>query len=563
MKSLFVFLSVVLFTQTVLSEVTEEEEIHVASIADLILHITGGASNSTVNESAFLQFVLDVGAASEEDSHAGHAHRRAFHVAYQSRTRRTSRRYSLRQSDDHDHDHDHDHDVDHDEHAEEEEHTCPDPEALFHAVDTDTDHVLSALEIEAALPTILMFVAECKEAAHAAECSSPSTAIRWGATFGMTVLISAIACVGLTCVPVLMRWPVSIAFLTAFAIGSLLGEVFFHIIPEIFGQHGPYAIAGGYEEPTGIAPISPLHSSIMILAGFLATFIFDRGIEILRRHMLPGAVGDILAHGSASADGPVQRPDSADAMNTPTSSTVVPMEMMSPETRAAYEKRVKPAEEAETEAEISAVTRPISEDEGTEAQTTSAVRRSSWTSAGSFGLGMNGKTVRETLRTSRSVAWMIFFSDLLHNVVDGLAIGAAFSVSVRLGVATSVAVIVHEVFQEVADFAILLGAGVPVPVALVVNFLSAVVCIAGGMVGVGASERSSDAQSYILGFSAGGFLAIAVGHLTHEMWSSFERHAAAFDSWRMKIAGTAGMVLCIVIGLVAMLLLSSVEGHSC
>src|SRR4030065_1763939 len=76
---------------------------------------------------------------------------------------------------------------------------------------------------------------------------------------------------------------------------------------------------------------------------------------------------------------------------------------------------------------------------------------------------------------------LILIGDSLHNFVDGVAIAAAFAGSVPLGIATSVAVIAHEVPQEVGDFAILLEDGYSRSRALVFNALTSMTTLLGAI----------------------------------------------------------------------------------
>ncbi|GIY60208.1 metal cation symporter ZIP14 [Caerostris extrusa] len=86
--------------------------------------------------------------------------------------------------------------------------------------------------------------------------------------------------------------------------------------------------------------------------------------------------------------------------------------------------------------------------------------------------------------TIATVAWMIIFGDGLHNFIDGLSIGAAFSESILAGVSISVAVICEEFPHELGDFAVLLSAGMTMRQALLYNFLSAITCYLGLVIGI-------------------------------------------------------------------------------
>ena len=73
----------------------------------------------------------------------------------------------------------------------------------------------------------------------------------------------------------------------------------------------------------------------------------------------------------------------------------------------------------------------------------------------------------------KPIGHLILASDFLHNAVDGIVIGASFLVSVEVGIATTIAVVLHEIPQEIADFGILIHAGWTRARALLWNFFSA------------------------------------------------------------------------------------------
>ena len=77
---------------------------------------------------------------------------------------------------------------------------------------------------------------------------------------------------------------------------------------------------------------------------------------------------------------------------------------------------------------------------------------------------------------------MILLGDAFHNFVDGAVIAASFVVSIPLGIASSLAIIAHEIPQEVADFAVLLASGYSRQKAFLYNTISASTTIAGGII---------------------------------------------------------------------------------
>jgi zinc and cadmium transporter len=108
---------------------------------------------------------------------------------------------------------------------------------------------------------------------------------------------------------------------------------------------------------------------------------------------------------------------------------------------------------------------------------------------------------------------MILIGDSLHNFVDGVAIAAAFAGSVSLGVATSLAVIAHEVPQEVGDFAILLESGYTRARALLWNVLSSLAALLGAILTYYTLPFVRWAVPYLLSLSAASFLYIALADL--------------------------------------------------
>jgi zinc and cadmium transporter len=112
---------------------------------------------------------------------------------------------------------------------------------------------------------------------------------------------------------------------------------------------------------------------------------------------------------------------------------------------------------------------------------------------------------------------LILFSDGIHNFVDGVIIGASFLVSIPVGIATTIAVILHEIPQEIGDFAVLLHSGYTKTRALWLNFLSAISSILGLVVILVLSQAEETVVLYLLPMAAGGFIYVAVADLIPEL----------------------------------------------
>lgn len=108
---------------------------------------------------------------------------------------------------------------------------------------------------------------------------------------------------------------------------------------------------------------------------------------------------------------------------------------------------------------------------------------------------------------------LILIGDSLHNFVDGVAIAAAFASSVPLGIAASVAIIAHEVPQEVGDFAILLESGFSRARALAFNMLSAMTALLGAVLTYFLLPVVESWTPYLLAVSAASFIYIALADL--------------------------------------------------
>lgn len=120
-----------------------------------------------------------------------------------------------------------------------------------------------------------------------------------------------------------------------------------------------------------------------------------------------------------------------------------------------------------------------------------------------------------------SFAIMNLIGDAFHNFLDGLVIAAAYFVSIPLGIATTAAVMLHEIPQEIGDFGILLHGGFSRRKALFVNFATALTAVLGAVVGLVLSGFVDGIEFVLVSIAAGGFIYIAGSDLIPELHKEF------------------------------------------
>lgn len=144
--------------------------------------------------------------------------------------------------------------------------------------------------------------------------------------------------------------------------------------------------------------------------------------------------------------------------------------------------------------------------------------------------------------------FMNLIGDALHNFIDGLVIGASYLVSIPVGVATTLAVVLHEIPQEIGDFGVLLHGGLTKKKALLFNFLTALTAVAGTILAILLSSRFDNQMAFLLPFTAGGFIYIAGSDLLPEL----QKEVAPSKSTMQLV----GIVLGVAV-MVALLIFSS------
>ncbi len=146
-----------------------------------------------------------------------------------------------------------------------------------------------------------------------------------------------------------------------------------------------------------------------------------------------------------------------------------------------------------------------------------------------------------------STTYLTIFGDALHNFIDGLIIAASFLVSIPLGITTTIAVVFHEIPQEIGQFAILIHGGWSKAKALWYNFVSAVTSVLGAAVVLFLAPQLKDAPMALLSFAAASFIYIAMSDIIPELHKE------------KNIKKSLWQVFSFVIGVMVMLLLIYLE----
>lgn len=114
-------------------------------------------------------------------------------------------------------------------------------------------------------------------------------------------------------------------------------------------------------------------------------------------------------------------------------------------------------------------------------------------------------------------AIMNLIGDGIHNLIDGLVIGASYLVNIPLGIATTLAVLLHEIPQEISDFGVLLHGGFTKVRAVLYNFFSAVLAIIGALFSVLLGAKFENYDVSLISLTIGGFIYIAASDLIPEL----------------------------------------------
>ena len=144
---------------------------------------------------------------------------------------------------------------------------------------------------------------------------------------------------------------------------------------------------------------------------------------------------------------------------------------------------------------------------------------------------------------------LILVGDTFHNFVDGILIAAAFLENTELGIVTALAIIAHEIPQEVGDYLILLHSGYSKLRALTFNLLSSLATLVGAMLAYFALSEMQEGIPYLLGLAAASMIYVAVADLIPGLHK------------RTELKATLQQVLLIGLGIASIVVVQALVGE--
>lgn len=238
--------------------------------------------------------------------------------------------------------------------------------------------------------------------------------------------------------------PASLSVMVAFAVGGLLGDTLFHLLPEIF-------LGEDAEDPNHVRlvllePNRNLLLGVAILVGFMVFVAMDKGLRIAT-----GGDAHSHSHSHSHAGGAHQEEEEEEGEQSFTSGQSTAIENATNGTTTKSRKSQKAAGPAPS----------------------------------------NNNQTQDTTTTTTSVklgGLLNMIADFTHNITDGLALSASFYASPTVGATTTMAVFFHEIPHEVGDFALLIQSGFSKRAAMGAQFVTALGALLGTVIGIAVQE---------------------------------------------------------------------------
>ncbi|XP_060102977.1 metal cation symporter ZIP8 isoform X2 [Heteronotia binoei] len=297
--------------------------------------------------------------------------------------------------------------------------------------------------------------------------SKPTPAEVWGFGFLAVTIINFASLLGLVLTPLLRKpyFPKILTYFVGLAIGTLFSNAIFQLIPEAFGFDPKID--------------NYIEQAIAVFGGFYILFFVERVLKMILK--------TYSEMGHSHFDSEELKPPQT---------LPLPPETFKPTNGAAVCYTNPAVAEANGTLNFDSLSVVSGQKEETQTSLCNCFKEPSLSEIG-------------------TIAWMITLSDALHNFIDGLAIGASFTLSLLQGISTSIAILCEEFPHELGDFVILLNAGMSTRQALFFNFLSACSCYIGLAFGIIVGNNFE--PNVIFAIAGGMFLYISLADMFPEM----------------------------------------------
>ncbi|XP_006126959.1 metal cation symporter ZIP8 [Pelodiscus sinensis] len=345
---------------------------------------------------------------------------------------------------------------------------CMSGEDIFSFHGLPNTSLITSSNFSAMCPAVLqqLLFHPCDNLSKPKNTFVPSPSQVWGFGFLAVTLINLASLLGLVFIPLLKKpyFPKILTYFVGLAIGTLFSNAIFQLIPEAFG----------FDPKTD----NYIEKAVAVFGGFYILFFVERILKMILKTYGQNGHTHFENH----------------EQNPPQTKNNPPAPLKSDNGMMCY---ANPA--------------TIEPNGNLSFDTVSVVSAQEEKTQRCLCKCLKGPTLSEI----GTIAWMITLSDALHNFIDGLAIGASFTLSLLQGLSTSIAILCEEFPHELGDFIILVNAGMSTYQALFFNFLSSCSCYIGLIFGI--LVGSNFAPNVIFAVAGGMFLYISLADMFPEM----------------------------------------------
>uniref|UniRef100_A0A182QGW2 Zinc transporter n=1 Tax=Anopheles farauti TaxID=69004 RepID=A0A182QGW2_9DIPT len=332
----------------------------------------------------------------------------------------------------------------------------------------------------------------------------------WVHSLGSTLLISAAPFFILFAIPLdnTEEMQPRLKTLLAFASGGLLGDAFLHLIPHAIQPHShgdghSHGHGHGHAHAHGEGDHGhDMRVGLWVLAGIIVFLAVEKSVRLIKKDTGHG-------HGHGHSHG-----------GPKPAVTAAPPSKSSPPPSPSEDKKNKKDKKDKKQPEATKSKKEEAKAKG------KAVRKES-------------KKEQENIKIA---GYLNLAADFTHNFTDGLAIGASYLAGNSIGLITTVTILLHEVPHEIGDFAILIKSGCSKKKAMLLQLTTAVGALAGTVLAL-LGSGSDAAESWVLPFTAGGFIYIATVSVIPELLEESTKLWQSLKEITALLAGVGMMVI--------------------